>query len=146
MGYPSRGAEVAMLDSHGAHNPLETLQPVTDATTVLAAIEAIRHIYASPAVRQYVVDIAAATRSTAALRLGASPRAALHLLRAARAYSALEDRDYVLPDDVKTVAGDVLAHRLLPSSETQLARRSTRDVVAELLVRVPVPAGVDARS
>ena len=138
VGYPSPSAELLMLDSHGGAFPLERLTPVTDGDTVAKLIETVRTIYASEAVKQYVVDLVTATRSTPALRLGASPRASLHLLRASRAHAALSGRDHVLPDDVQQVALPVLAHRLIPTGETQLARRSTADVLHELVRRVPV--------
>ena len=100
------------------------------------------------AVRQYIVDLTHATRSSTALRLGASPRATLHLLRASRAHAALAGRDHVLPDDVQQVAVPVLAHRLIPTGETQMARRTTADVVGDLLqrVRVPGPHPLSARA
>ncbi len=140
MGYPSAVAELAMLESHGAHSPLEDLGAVTDAATISRVVEAVARVHASAAVRQYIVDLATRSRTTTALRLGASPRAALQLLRAARAHAALEGRDHVLPDDVQQLAAPVLAHRLMPSSETQLARRTTTEVVHDLLRQVPVPA------
>ncbi|MGL4744160.1 MAG: AAA family ATPase [Dermatophilaceae bacterium] len=140
MGYPSAHAEMAMLDHHGGRSPLEDLHPVTDASTVSAMIAAVRRVHASPAVRQYAVDLAHATRVSPALRLGASPRATLHLLRAARAHAALAGRDHVLPDDVQHVAVAVLAHRLIPTGETQMAQHTTADVVSDLLHRVHVPA------
>ncbi len=140
LGYPSVRAEVAMLDTHGQAPPLERLQPVTDAATVSALILAVRGVYTSDAVKQYVVDLSAATRASTALRLGASPRATLHLLRASRAHAALEGRDHVLPDDVQAVVVPVLAHRVIPTGETQLARRTTGEVLQELVRRVPVPA------
>ena len=139
MGYPSPRAEREMLENHAARSPLEHLTPVTDAETVSQVIDAVTTVHASPAVRQYIVDLVSWTRSTPALRLGASPRAAIHLLRASRAHAALEGRDHVIPDDVKALAPAVLAHRLMPSSETQLARRTTADVVTEMLRQVPVP-------
>jgi len=140
MGYPAPEAEVAMLDSHGARDPLDTLTSVTDAATVSRLINVVRSVHAGAAVRRYVVDLAGATRTSAALRLGASPRAALHLLRAARANAALDGREHVLPDDVQRMVLPVLVHRLLPSAETQAARRSTRDVLIDLVRRVPVAA------
>jgi len=138
MGYPSPAAEVAMLDTHGGASPLATLTPTTDAATVARLITVIRDTWASPAIRQYVVDISTATRASTALRLGASPRATLHMLRAARAVAALEGRDHVLPDDVQTIALPVLAHRLILSGEAQLARRTAEDVLREILRKVPV--------
>jgi MoxR-like ATPase len=140
LGYPSARAEVAMLDTHGQSSPLEALTPVTDAATITAMVRAVRAVYTSEAIKQYVVDLSVATRTSTALRLGASPRATLQLLRAARAHAALEGRDHVLPDDVQAIAVPVLAHRLIPTGETQLARRSTADVLHDLLRRVPVPA------
>jgi MoxR-like ATPase len=140
MGYPSPRSELEMLELHGAVSPLERLEPVTDATTVQSMVEAVRMVHAAPAVRQYIVDLSHATRASSALRLGASPRATLHLLRAARAHAALAGRDHVLPDDVQQVAVPVLAHRLIPTGETQMARRSTADVLGDLLQRVRVPA------
>jgi MoxR-like ATPase len=140
MGYPSPVAEVAMLESHGDTSPLDDLPPVTDGETVAKLIETVRTLYTSPAIKQYVVDLATATRATSALRLGASPRASLHLLRAARAHAALEGRDHVLPDDVQALLVPVLAHRIIPTGETQLARRTTADVLHEIVRRVPVPA------
>jgi MoxR-like ATPase len=138
MGYPSPSAEVAMLDTHGGASAIDSLRPTTDGATVAELIDVVRDVYASPAIRQYVVDISTATRSSSALRLGASPRATLHLLRAARAVAAIEGRDHVLPDDVQNIVLPVLAHRLILSGEAQLARRTAEDVLTEIVRRVPV--------
>ncbi len=140
LGYPSTRAELAMLDTHGQTSPLDHLEPVTDAATISAMVRAVRAVYTSPAIKQYVVDLTASTRTSTALRLGASPRATLQLLRAARAHAALEGRDHVLPDDVQAIAVAVLAHRIIPTGETQLARKSTADVLHDLMRRVPVPS------
>ncbi|NYF97036.1 AAA family ATPase [Janibacter cremeus] len=139
VGYPTAASEVDMLDHHGSRSPLDGLDPVTDAEGIVALVRAVRTVYASPAVRQYVVDLATATRTSSQIRLGASPRATLHLLRAARAHAALAGRDHVLPDDVQSLATVVLEHRLLLSSEAQLARRSAAEVVADILARTRVP-------
>ncbi|WP_460460760.1 AAA family ATPase [Angustibacter peucedani] len=141
MGYPGTTAELAMLSSHGTTSPLDDVEPVATAADVRELVAATRAVWVSDAVKQYVVDLAEATRSTPDLRLGASPRATLHLLRAARAHAALEGRDHVLPDDVQTLAVPVLAHRLLLTSDALLARKSAEDVVAGLVQRVPVPTG-----
>ena len=140
MGYPSAGAEVAMLDSHGGAFPLDEMAPVTDGNTIAKLIETVRTLYASPAIKQYVVDLTTATRTTPALRLGASPRASLHLLRASRAYAALAGRDHVLPDDVQALVEPVLAHRMIASGETHVARRSSADVLQDIVRRVTVPS------
>jgi MoxR-like ATPase len=139
MGYPAAGAELEMLDRHAGHDPLADLQPVTDAETVRELIRTARGVYASPAVKEYVVEIVRATRSTPDLRLGASPRSALHLLQAAKASAAMAGRDHVLPDDVRELVHSVLAHRLLPSADAVLARRNPDDVLTALLAHVPVP-------
>ena len=139
MGYPDRIAELAMLDSHGSTSPLDSLEPVADALLVSKLIDAVRTVYVSDAVRKYALDIVTATRSTPDLRLGASPRALLHLVRAARAAAALDDRDYVLPDDIQDLAVPVLAHRLLPTAEAQISRIGPEQVVVDLVRRIPVP-------
>jgi MoxR-like ATPase len=139
MGYPAAEAEAEMLERHAASEPLDSLEPVTDAFAVRSLIATVRGVYASDAVKEYVVALARATRSSADLRLGASPRAALHLLRACKAHAAMSGRDHVLPDDVQALALPVLAHRLLPSADAQLSRRSPEDVVTTLLAHVPVP-------
>ena len=141
MGYPSAEAELELLSSHGSSDPLDDLEPVADALEVRKLIEVVRGIHVSTEVRQYVVDLLTATRTAHDLRLGASPRAGLQLVRAARASAALDGRDYVLPDDVQLLAGPVLAHRLLPTAEAQVSRRTTEDVVADLLERTPLASG-----
>ena len=140
MGYPSPRAELDMLSSHGSTSPLEAVKPVATAADIRRLAATAREVWVSDAVKQYVVDLAGATRATSDLRLGASPRATLHLLRAARAHAALEGRDHVLPDDVQALAAAVLSHRLLLTPDAMLARRSATDVVTGLVQRVPVPA------
>ena len=139
MGYPDPEAELAMLDSHGSFDPLSRVEPITDAEGVRRAMAVVRSIYASPALKRYVVDLVTATRHTPALRLGASPRASLHLLRAARARAALAGRDHVLPADVRNLVAPVLAHRVLLSGESRLARADTSAVLSDLIASVPVP-------
>ena len=139
MGYPAASAELAMLDSHGSSSPLDELEPVADAREILKLIGVIRDVYVADSLRRYAVDLVRATRSSRDLRLGASPRATLHLLRAARAAAALDSRDFVLPDDIQILAGPVLAHRLLPTAEAQISRRTPEDVIQEILGVVPLP-------
>ena len=140
VGYPSAEAELRMLDVHGGVSPLEDLQPVAHAHEILKLIEAVRDVYVAEPVRRYAVDLVAATRTHPDLRLGASPRATLHLLRAAKASAALGGRDYALPDDVQALAVAVLAHRLLPTAQAQLNRRTAEQVVQEILQSTAVPA------
>jgi MoxR-like ATPase len=104
-------------------------------------VAAVGLLHVSDAVRRYVVALVEASRRSPHLRLGASPRAGLQLLRAARASAALSGRDHVLPDDVQALAGPVLSHRLLLTADATLGRRSADQVVTELLSAVPVPRG-----
>jgi MoxR-like ATPase len=142
IGYPDPAAELTMLDEHSATEPLEHLRPVADAAAVRAVIEAVRRVRVGPEVRQYCVDLVTATRRLPDLRLGASPRATLQLVRTARAQAALSGRGFVVPDDVRAVAVPVLAHRLLLAPEAQAGRRSTAELVHTLLGRLPVPSPV----
>ncbi len=139
MGYPSPDSEIDMLETHGHSDVIDRLKPVTDGARVAELTRTVQAVFVSPAVKQYVVDVVGATRQSPELRLGASPRAALHLVRAARAWAALSGREYVLPDDVQQLAARVLAHRLLPTAEAQIGRRVADDIVAEIIARVPVP-------
>jgi MoxR-like ATPase len=141
MGYPDRDAELSMLDERAVADPLSTLAPVADAATVRELVAAVGRLYVSEPVRRYVVALVEASRRSPDLRLGASPRAGLQLLRAARAAAALSGRDHVLPDDVQALAGSVLAHRLLLTADAALGRRTAEQVVADLLTTVPVPRG-----
>jgi MoxR-like ATPase len=139
MGYPSATAEVEMLDVHGGRDPLAQLSPVADAELVRRLIATVRAVYTADAIKDYVVALVRTTRATPELRLGASPRAALQLLRAAKAHAALQGRDHVIPDDVVELARPVLTHRLLPSADAQLARRSPGDVLDVLIGQLAVP-------
>jgi MoxR-like ATPase len=140
VGYPDPAAELAMVDEHSSADPLEVLRPVIDARRVRMAIEAARRVRIGPEVRQYCVELVGSTRRMPDIRLGASPRATLQLVRAARAQAALAGRSFVVPDDVQAVAVPVLAHRLLLTPDAQASRRSAVDIVRSLLGRQPVPA------
>ena len=139
MGYPAPDAELEMLHRHGSSEPLTDLEPVTTAAHVNELIDRVRDVHVSPAVNRYALDIVAGTRSSADLRLGASPRATLHLVRAAKASAALAERDYVIPEDVRGLAVPVLAHRVLPTAEAQIARRAPEQVVGSIVAGVPIP-------
>jgi MoxR-like ATPase len=138
MGYPDRDAELAMLDERATTDPLTELTPVMDAASVRELVAAVGRLHVAEPLRRYVVSLVEATRQSPDLRLGASPRAGLQLLRAARATAALAGRDHVLPDDVQAMAVPVLAHRLLLTPDAALARRDTQRVVTDLLASVPV--------
>jgi MoxR-like ATPase len=139
MGYPSAESELAMLDAHGSSSPLEALEPVARAEDMRDLIAAVRRVHVADVLKQYVISLVTATRASPELRLGASPRATLHLLRATRARAALDGRDFVIPDDVQALALPVLAHRLLPSAEALVARQLPEQVLAAIVGQVPLP-------
>ena len=143
MGYPANASELAMLESHAsstsAASPLDHVQPVADAETIRSLVAGVRQVFASAALKQYVVDLVTATRSSDELRLGASPRSSLHLLRAGKAAAAMSGRDHVLPDDIQAIAAPVLAHRLLLTAEAQVSNRTGERIAADIVARVPVP-------
>ena len=139
IGYPTAAAEMEILDTHGSSSPLAELKPVAAAPDVRELISAVRGVLVSAQVKEYIIALAAATRSAPELRLGASPRSALHLLRASRARAALDGRDYVIPDDIQALAGPVLAHRLLPTAEALVERKLPQQVVARLVAELPLP-------
>ena len=139
IGYPDPAAELAMVDEHAGTNPMDELRPVSDAAQILKLVQTVRRVHLSQEIRRYAVELVSATRRLPELRLGASPRSTLHLVRAARAQAALAGRDFVVPDDVHAVAVPVLAHRLVLTAEAQAARRSSADLIRSLIQRVPVP-------
>ncbi len=139
LGYPLPAAEREMLDNHGSRSPLDQLSPVARASDVQDLVVAVRGVMVSDQVKDYIINLANATRTSPELRLGASPRATLHLLRASRAWAALDGRDYVIPDDVQRLARPVLAHRLLPTAEAIVERHLPEQVVDRIVAKVPLP-------
>ena len=139
LGYPLPAAEREMLDNHGSRSPLDQLEPVARASDVQELVIAVRQVLVSDQVKDYIINLANATRTSPELRLGASPRATLHLLRASRAWAALDGRDYVIPDDVQRLARPVLAHRLLPTAEAIVERHLPEQVVDRIVAQLPLP-------
>jgi MoxR-like ATPase len=140
LGYPPLAEEARMLAEQTTDPPLAHLQPVADHDDVLGAIEAARGVYVEDSVGNYVVRLLHHTRESPRLALGASPRAGIALLRMAKARAVARGRDYVLPEDVTTVAVPVLEHRLIVAPESRAAGVTGEDVVREALDRTPVPA------
>jgi MoxR-like ATPase len=141
LGYPDHAAELAVL--RGAVPESLSWQAVSPAD-IAGMVELAGTVRTAEPVEDYLVRLVAATRDHAELRLGASPRASVALLRAIRVRAAARGRDFVVPADVKALAGPVLAHRLLLTPEAELAGRTGAEVVAELLATVPVPQPVTA--
>ena len=140
MGYPVEAAEIAMLDSHTRTNPLDDLEPVTDAATIAKLVSIVTRVHVAPTVQRYAVALSTATRRSPDLLLGASPRATLHLVRAAKAAASMDGRDYVVPDDIRELAVPVLAHRLLPTVEAAMGGRTATTALQALVDSVPMPS------
>jgi MoxR-like ATPase len=134
LGYPSRGAEAEMLADHETGDRVLSLTPVATAAEVLAAQDAAKRVQATEPLRDYIVRVLWRTREDPRLDLGASPRAGLLLLRAAKAYAMMQGRDHALPDDVQGLAQAVLAHRLMLAPES--SRRAAADVVSDAISSV----------
>jgi MoxR-like ATPase len=141
IGYPDAATEVAMLAGRDQSDPLDTLAAVTDGATVAGLIDAVTGVHLAHELRQYIVEIVGATRAIPEVRLGGSPRAVLHLARAAKAAAALDGRGYVVPDDIQRLTAPVLAHRLLLTVEAHAAHRSAEEIIGLLLGRIRVPRG-----
>lgn len=128
-----------MLDRFKAGEYPDAIRPVATAGDILSARKSVDGVRVDDTVRDYLLDIIAKTRSSASLRLGASPRASLALQHAAQGRAAMNGRSYVLPDDVKQLAVPVLAHRLLAETTTQLRGQATAEIVREITESTPVP-------
>jgi len=138
-GYPGTEGEKQILDRFISNDPLATLSPVSTREELIAAQDCCSSVQVSDPVRRYIVDLTEATRTPAEVSLGVSPRGMLWMLRAAQAWAAVHGRDYVLPDDVKTLAVPVFAHRLVTRSGYGAAERS-EELIRELTKAVPVPS------
>jgi len=139
VSYPSLNEERAMLYRFKAEQPLDTLAPVLSGEQLLHLLMAVRGVAVTPVVADYLLSVVRRTREHPAIELGASPRAALALFRASQARAAMDGRGYVKPDDIKALAGPVLAHRLLIAAQTRLRGQDAEQVIAEVLAKAPVP-------
>lgn len=143
MGYPDAATEKYMLHSHSQGQPADRLEPVTDMESIAEIQREIRDVYISDLLSDYLLDIVRRTREHDAVLLGASPRASLAYLNAAKAFAYLHNRHYVIPDDLKVLAPYVLSHRILLRPESRLDSMNSGHVVQQILrqVQVPVSAG-----
>ena len=140
VGYPTREQEVEVLERRRKRRSDDaTIEPVTTPDQVRALQAAIEDVHVDPAVEGYMVDIVGATRGHSQVEVGASPRGSLALLKVSRARAAMAGRDFVTPDDVKTVAGPALAHRLILKPDPWIRGVRTATVLADVLAQVPVP-------
>jgi MoxR-like ATPase len=144
VGYPARGAELDILETHAGETIVDELRPVATAKDVIAMTMAARDIHVAPSLKGYLVDLAEASRRHPSLSLGMSPRATLALQKAARARAAASARTYVVPDDIKDLARPVLSHRLVLTPESSMQGADAADVVDDILRKVPVPTTREA--
>ena len=139
LGYPEQNEEIAILERFQEEDPLQELSSVATPAEVSRLQHARKKIHVSRAVREYITSLVGATRVNPLLRLGASPRGSLGLMRSGQALAALRGREYVLPDDIKFLAVPVLAHRLILKEEERLRGTSQEDVVKQIMGRISVP-------
>jgi MoxR-like ATPase len=141
LGYPNPTDEIEILERQQLRHPIETLKSVIPLDEAQEAMEAIKKVYVSDAIKRYIVELTNRTRQHADVYLGASPRGSLTLFRTSQAAAALSGRDYVLPDDIKQMAVPVLAHRVIVGPAARLQELSAVRIVQEILDNTPVPGG-----
>ena len=139
LGYPSLEEELAIIEGQEQSHPIDSLEAVANSQDIIGLQEAAKSVYVDRLVRQYIVSLTEATRNHREVSLGASPRASLGLFRTSRALALIQDRDYVIPDDIKMLAPGVIAHRIMLSPSARMRGVQSTDVVEDLLTNVPVP-------
>jgi MoxR-like ATPase len=139
IGYPSREKELEILDTHGVRSTFLDLDSVASLAAVQEMVDIARRVSVSSSVKNYIVDLVEGTRLHPDVMLGASPRSALFLQRISRSRSAANGRDYVMPDDIKELAGPVLEHRLALRPEAQMRGETIESIIDDVLTRIRVP-------
>ena len=141
LGYPSPSEEIRMIEAQQIAHPVDSLEQVIPVRDLQAAQAAVRHVTATAEIKRYILEIVTATRRHEDVYVGASPRGSLALFRTAQARAAVLGRDYVVPDDVKTLAVPTLAHRLIVGSAARVRDVDTRAIIQEVMRSLPVPGG-----
>jgi len=141
IGYPSFANEIQILDLQQLKHPIEDISTVVSSSEIIQMQNSIKHVFVSDAVKRYIVELTRATRDHNDVYLGASPRGSLSLYRVSQAKAATMGRDFVLPDDVKSLAKFVLGHRLVIHPSARLKNLSTEQIIGEVLLQVHVPGG-----
>ncbi|MDP3040391.1 MAG: MoxR family ATPase, partial [Deltaproteobacteria bacterium] len=139
MGYPDEGEEEAILTRFHQSNPLDDLPSVLEVSEILELQKNCRQVYVEDSLHRYITALTRATRTHDKIKLGTSPRASLGLYIASQARAAIHGRNYVIPDDVKSLAIPILAHRFIAKTETRMKGQSQEDIIKEILSAVPVP-------
>lgn len=143
LGYPDEATETKMILSQSVVHPIELLQPVADVEQIGAIQQRVKQVHMDDAVAGYLVAIARTTREHPSIFLGASPRATLALVQAAKAYALIQERDYVIPDDIKVLAPFVLGHRILLHAEARMDGASVQSVLQSVFQQVRVPVRLE---
>ncbi|MFH5182708.1 AAA family ATPase [Paenibacillus sp. TAB 01] len=143
LGYPDEDTEMKMILSQSVVHPIELLEPVADAEQILGIQQRVKQVHMDDAVAGYLVSIARQTREHPSIFLGASPRATLSLVQAAKAYALLQERDYVIPDDIKFLAPYVLGHRILLHAEARMDGATVQSVLQSVFQQVRVPVRME---
>jgi MoxR-like ATPase len=144
LGYPQPVEEIVILDEQKRHHPIDELAEVCSVEELREMQTAVREVYVDPSVAEYIVRLVYATRNHPDVYLGASPRGSIALYRAGQALAALVGRDYVLPDDIKTLAEPALAHRLIIKTSSTIHDVDAAGVVRDLLATIPVDTPTQA--
>ena len=139
LGYPTAEEELTIIENQRLAHPIEALGPAASAEEVMALQEATRGIFVHDLIRQYIVSITGATRSQPDISLGSSPRGSLGLFWASQALAMIRGRDYVLPDDVKELAGPVLSHRVIVAAPARMRGVSAGEIIDSVVEQTPVP-------
>jgi MoxR-like ATPase len=141
LGYPAPNDEVEMMERQQIIHPVEELTQVVDVEELLEAQESVKRVKVTSEIKRYIVDIVTDTRNHREVYLGSSPRGSLAMLKGAQAVAAMVGRDYVVPDDVKSIAVSALAHRVIVGSAARIREIDSREIVEDILNHVPVPGG-----
>lgn len=141
MGYPSILDEIKILEEQQLQHPIDTLESVVSLEQLQFMQETVKRVYVAPLIKRYIVELMRATRDHSDIYLGASPRGSLGLYRSAQALAAMRGREYVLPDDIKTLAVPIIAHRVVEEPSARLRQLTTIQIIEEILQNQPVPGG-----
>ncbi len=141
MGYPAASDEVKILEAQQLQHPILQLAPVAETEELLEMQRLVKHIFVADEVKRYIVDIIRATRDNQDVYLGSSPRGSLNLFKAAQIFAAMNQRDYVIPDDVKYLVEPVLSHRIILNPTARLKHITSATLLHELMLQIPVPGG-----
>lgn len=141
MGYPSAQDEVRILEAQQLGHPILQLMSVVEISELLEMQQLVKHIFVADEIKKYIVDVIRATRDNQDVYLGSSPRGSLSLFRASQIFAAMNQREYVIPDDVKYLAEPVLSHRIILNPTARLKHITAATLLHELLLQIPVPGG-----